>query len=436
MVLIEPHDFLTRVYRAAVAAADPRRATRQAVTALTDLAAPVWLFAVGKGAHGMASGAMEALRDRNVRVAGGLVVSSAPDRTATHGLDATEGDHPTPGASSFAAADRLRAFATRTTSDSDAVVLVSGGATSLIAGPVEGVQENDLQATFSALLASGADIELMNAVRKRVLRFGAGRLALALNCRRVHCLIASDVMGNDPASIASGPCVPDRSTARDTRTRTQRAGAWDALPAAVRARLDAMADGRLPDVPPQDHPRFASTTARVILDRTDAERGAATAARELGASVEVQPDPLSGEAAAAGSRFASQLLARNRRNTDCVIWSGETTVTLGRSPRRGGRCQEFALACALSLEAGGAGAGGITVLAAGTDGRDGPTDAAGAIVDSTTPARIRMNGTDPAGALRDHSSYDALQSVEALLKTGPTGTNVNDLVIALMQPRG
>lgn len=432
MVSIEPHDFLTRVYRAAVAGADPRRATRQAVTALSDLAARVWLFAVGKGAHGMASGAMEALRDRNVTVAGGLVVSNAPDKAATHGLDATEGDHPTPGPSSFAAADRLGALASRTTSDGDAIVLVSGGATSLIAGPVPGIGENDLQKAFSALLASGADIELMNAVRKRLLRFGAGRLALALKCRRVHCLIASDVMGNDPASIASGPCVPDRSTARETRTRAQNAGVWDTLPAPVRAHLDAMAERNVPDVPPHDHPRFASTSARVILDRTDAERGAAKAAGDLGASVEIQPDPLSGEAAAAGGRFASQLLARERRSSDCIIWSGETTVTLGDTPGTGGRCQEFALACAMALEAAGSDARGITVLAAGTDGRDGPTDAAGAIIDSTTCVAMRRSGVDPVATLGAHDSYRALGAAGALLKTGPTGTNVNDLVIALL----
>lgn len=435
MISIEPHDFLTRVYRAAVAAADPRRATRQAVTALSDLAPRAWVFAVGKGAHGMASGAMEALRDRNATVLGGLVVSHAPDRAATHGLDATEGDHPTPGPSSFAAADRLAALASRTTGDSDAIVLVSGGATSLIAGPVPGIEESDLQKTFSALLASGADIELMNAVRKRLLRFGAGRLALALNCRRVHCLIASDVMGNDPASIASGPCVPDRSTARETRTRAQQAGVWDTLPTPVRAHLDAMAEGNVPDVPAHDHARFATTSVRVILDRTDAERGAATAAGDLGASVEIQPDPLSGDAAAAGRRFADQLLARDRRSSDCIIWSGETTVTLGDAPGTGGRCQEFALACAMALEAAGTSARGITVLAAGTDGRDGPTDAAGAIVDATTPGRIRTKGMDPASALRAHSSYDVLDPVGALVKVGPTGTNVNDLVLAVLQPR-
>jgi glycerate-2-kinase len=436
MVPIEPRDFLTQVYHAAIAGADPRAATRQAVAAIGDLTPRVWILAVGKGAHRMASGAVEALRERALEVAGGLVVANEPDPESTHGLEATAGDHPTPGPRSLAAADRLSALAERTTSDADAIVLVSGGATSLIAAPVEGIEPEDLRHAFAALLASGADIELMNAVRKRLLRFGAGRLAMALRSRRVHCLIASDVIGNDPASIASGPCVPDTGTASDTRARARAAGAWDELPAKVRALLDAMADGSAPDVPPRDHPRFATTSARVILDRTNAERGAAEAARHFGATVEVRATPLSGEAALAGHGFATELIERRRDAAICIVWSGETTVTLGAAKGHGGRSQEFALACALRLAGGGPAAAGMTILAAGTDGRDGPTDAAGAIVDVTTCERIRAGGIDPAQALRDHASYNALGSAGALLTTGPTGTNVNDLVVALLQGRG
>jgi len=435
MVSIEPRDFLTRVYGAGIAAADPRHATRQAVAALDDLTPRVWLLAVGKGAHAMASGAAEALGVRAAAIAGGLVVANAPDSSATHRLEAMQGDHPTPDRSSFAAAKRLGELAARATSDTDAIVLVSGGATSLIAAPVPGISEQDLQETFAALLASGADIAIMNAIRKRLLRFGAGRLAIALGSRRVHCLIASDVTGNDLAAIASGPCVPDGSSAQQARAQARAAGAWKTLPAKARQHIDAMADGQAPDVPPRDHPRFASTFASIILDRTDAERGAAEAAQSPGATVDVWPTPLSGEASAAGTMFVDQLVGRARRGMECIIWSGETTVTLAAKSGTGGRCQEFALACAAALEAAGSHGLGITVLAAGTDGRDGPTDAAGAIVDATTPRRIRENGFDPATALRDHDAYIALQSAGALLKTGPTGTNVNDLVIALSEPK-
>jgi hydroxypyruvate reductase len=433
MVSIEPRDFLTRVYRAAIEAADPRDATRQAVAAIGDLTPRVSIIAVGKGAHRMASGAAAALRERALEVAGGLVVANEPDPESTHGLEAMAGDHPTPGPRSLAAADRLRALAERTTSEADAIVLVSGGATSLIAAPVEGIGPEDLRQAFAALLASGADIELMNAVRKRLLRFGAGRLAMALRSRRVHCLIASDVIGNDPASIASGPCVPDTGTASDTRARARAAGAWDELPAKVRALHDAMADGSVEDVPPRDHPRFATTSVRVILDRTNAERGASAEAEKHGVQVSVRREPLAGEASVAGRRFAFEVLAGRDRGTHCTIWSGETTVTLNGSRAPGGRCQEFALAAAIRLEEAGGKAAGLTILTAGTDGRDGPTDAAGAIVDATTSSRIRDQGIDPMEALRQHDSYRALDAAGALFRTGPTGTNVNDVVIAILR---
>ncbi len=443
MPLPETRELLTRLYRAAVSAANPKQATRQAVSALENLTPSVWVFAVGKGSHAMASGAIDALKARNIHVAGGLVVAHERDPNATHGsepwlpepwlLDAIEGDHPVPDVRSFKAADRLAESVAQADANSDAIVLVSGGATSLIAAPVEGISQRDLQDAFAALLASGADITLMNAVRKRLLRFGAGRLALALSSRRVLCRIASDVVGNDKSSIASGPCVADTSTASETRALALAANAWDILPARVREHIDALADGRLPDVPPPDHPRFASTTVRVILDRSDAERGAAAAAKALGIKVEIRPEPLSGDAATQGARFARQLIARSRQGAECVIRSGETTVSLGASSGRGGRCQELALACAEVLSAGDP-ARVITVLAAGTDGRDGPTDAAGAIVDASTCSRIRQAGIDPIRSLRDHDSYKALDSIGALLKTGSTGTNVNDLVIAVLQP--
>ena len=429
MIVIEPREFLTRVFRAGVRAADPQQAARQAVLTLDDLASSVWVIAVGKGAHRMASGATEALRQRKVPIAGGLVVANELDPAATHGLEACAGDHPTPGAGSLAAADRLAAVAAQTTADADAVVLVSGGATSLIAAPVADISQDALRETFGALLGSGADIGLMNAVRKRLLRFGAGRLALSLGARRIHCLIASDVIGNDPASIASGPCVPDTGSALETRRRLQASRVWDALPPPVRDVLEAMVDGRIEDVPRANHPRFGSTSVRIILDRTDAERGAADEANKHDVTVTVRHEPLEGEASIAGRRFVSELLARRDQGRRCTIWSGETTVSLDESRSAGGRCQEFALAAAIGLEEAGDKARNLTILAAGTDGRDGPTDAAGAIVDASTCSSIRSHGVDPRDSLRQHDSYRALEAAGALLKTGSTGTNVNDLVV-------
>ncbi len=430
-VIPEPGAVLERAFRAAVAASGPEHATRQAVLATDDLAPAAWVIAIGKGAHAMASGAVAALHQRGVRIGGGIVVAHAEDPDARHGLPAVSGDHPVPAAQSSIAADRLGVLAEAVPADADAVVLVSGGATSLVASPIAGLPDADLRGAFSALLASGADIEVMNALRKRLLRFGGGRLALALRARRIHCLIASDVPGNDPSAIASGPCAPDPSPASHARARAIEAGAWASLPPAARRVIDDMASGRLPDLPSVDDARFATTSVRVILDRTHAERGAADEARRSGCVVEVVEPALSGEAAIAGRRFGVALAERARTTPPtCIIWSGETTVTLGSSAGHGGRCQEFALACAQVLHERAA--TGITVLAAGTDGRDGPTEVAGAIVDATTWARVLDAGVDPVIALRDHASYDALQAAGALLRTGPTGTNVNDLVLALV----
>lgn len=432
MAWIDNTGFLTEVFRAGVAAADPERATRQAVSEIIDLAPAAWVLAIGKGATGMARGALDALRARGVATAGGLVIAPAGDGAARLGIRTAIGDHPVPGERSFAAAERLGDALARVEPSQDAVVLISGGATSLMAAPVDGVSTDDLRALFTALLSSGADITAMNAIRKLVLRFGAGRLATALRSRRVHCLIASDVIGDDPAIIASGPCVPDPSGARhralDTSIR-------HAIPEAVRRYIGDVVAGRRPDSPRANHERFASTSTRVILSRADAERGAAEAAHARGVNVDVIPEPMRGEAAAIGARFARQLVEQTPpQSPTCVIWSGESTVTLGAEHGEGGRCQEFALTAALELESAGARARGISVLAAGTDGRDGPTDAAGAIVDGTTCATIRASGADPNDALARHASYRALERAGALLKTGLTGTNVNDLVIALIAP--
>ena len=431
MAAQEPRQLLVHLYEAALRAADPRAATRQAVEEIRDLTPAALVIAIGKGAHAMASGAVDALQSRGINVSSGLVVSHE-SAASTHGLESLVADHPVPGERSFAAAERLDKVASQSDQESDAIVLVSGGATSLIAAPIASLSPGALEKTFDALLASGADITLMNAVRKRLLRFGGGRLATMLKSRRVHCLVASDVIGNDVSAIASGPCVPDSLTARDTRERARAAGIWNALPDEARTVIAAMAEGRIDDTPRADHPRFGSTTTRVILDRQAAAEGARCAAADAGAIVEVVDNPLFGEAAVAGSRIAQHVLSQRRtKSVTCTIWTGETTVMLDARSGRGGRCQELALACAMSLE----GSGGITVLAAGTDGRDGPTDAAGAIIDGSTCSTMRDRGIDPSTVLLRHDSYHALDAVGALLKTGSTGTNVNDIVISVLSPR-
>lgn len=427
-------DLLQTAWRAAVAEADPRRATRDAVAGIDDLAASSWVIAAGKGGHAMAAGAVEALAARGLQVAGGVVVAHTQGGDARHGLEVALGDHPVPQRGSLAAADRIGAAASGVPPGDDAIVLMSGGATSLMAGPVPDVAFEEVQALFTRLLASGAGIELMNAIRKRVLRWGAGRLAVALQARRVHCLIASDVVGNDPAFIASGPCVPDPLTASELISRLDAAGLVAALPPGIRSHIADVAAGRATETPKASHPRFTTTSSSVILDRHTAVRGAVASLAGAGVAALVQEAPLVGEAAAVGEQVARRVLDARAGTSRpaCLVSSGEPTVRLGADHGVGGRCQELALAAAGVLRHAGAAAAGITILAAGTDGRDGPTDAAGAIVDAGTWDAIARAGVDPSLALARHDAHTALAAAGALFRTGPTGTNVNDLVLALV----
>ncbi len=441
-----PRQLLTDLYDAAVAGAVPERATCDAVHAL-DLAAEArcHIIALGKAARAMADGAVSALRTRGHRVVGGVVVAPTVGSPPDPALHVVAGDHPIPAARSLNAAIAI-GHAVANVRPGDAVlVLVSGGGTSLAAAPVPGIpdfSQDDLGALYATLLASGADIVAMNAVRKRFARWSGGRLAAALAPARVHCLIVSDVLGDDPASIASGPCTPDPIAAPALVASLERTGLWEKLPAKARAHLSAVARGDGDETPKPDDPAFRAVSTQVIVSNTHALNAAAECARAAGIDeVTIVPTPLTGEAAIAGVRIASDLIARRKRArgphiTRCVIWGGETTVTLPHEPDSepslGGRNQELALAAARSLADAGEQAYDIVVLAAGTDGRDGPTDAAGAIVDGHTWPAVESAGRTPARDLATHNAYRALDAAHALLRTGHSGTNVMDIVIGVI----
>jgi glycerate 2-kinase len=445
-------DVLIQLFDAAITGAATGPVTARGVESLSiPRGRRVWVLSVGKAAHAMAAAATGALQRSRHEIAGGLIV--APDAApAPYGtIQTAVGDHPVPGTNSFAAAARLGEMAGRMSSEDIAIVLVSGGASSLIAAPIKGIAEKDITKLFEMLLASGLDIAQMNAVRKRFSRWGGGRLALAIAPAGTHCLAVSDVIGDDLAIIGSGPCVPDPLYAFEVVEILKQAGLYQRLSAASRAYLTEAVDGRSPETPKDKHPAFAHVTARVIANNRGALEAAAERARALGATaVYVIDAPLLGEAARRGEELAKWLLelrasGNGARAPRFVIWGGETTVTLhaqsSGSKRKattpapappGGRCQELALAAARVLDEAGERARGISLLAAGTDGRDGPTDAAGACVSGTTWRAIRAAGCDPADALATHQSYSALQAIDALFKPGPTGTNVMDIVIGVV----
>ena len=443
---------LRALYDAAIAAARPASATRDAVARLaaepgalaSSSDARRWIIALGKAAPEMARGALAALADTGLAPSGGLVVTTedaAGDRAELSAcLQVVAGEHPVPGVLSFAAAGALADFASQVDAGDDVIVLLSGGTSSLVAAPIPGISHDDVRRLFMALHGAGTDIAAMNAVRRRFLCWGAGRLAIALAPARQHVLVASDVPGDDLATIASGPCHPDPLTADDVVRLLDRESLREHLPHALREHLDLVRQGRLPETPKPGDAAFATVTHRVIVGNRQALEGAALRASADGLAPIIEDEPLAGEASACGERIARALLAvraRQRRDhtapTACLLWGGETTVTLrGGSAGTGGRAQELALAAARVLGDAGGGANGIAVLAAGTDGRDGPTDAAGAMVSGSTWDVIARAGGHPAVALERHDAYTALARAGALIRTGPTGTNVMDVVIGLV----
>jgi len=426
-------ELLLDLYGAALRAADPAAAVRREL-AERPLASrlPVHVFALGKAASGMARAAVAHCLEARLPVAGGVVVGPVGTQQPNRSLRILIGDHPVPGAGSAAAADAVAEAVTAMTSSHQALVLVSGGTTSLAGAPVHGVTHADLNALWTLVLSSGLDIRAMNALRKRCLRWGAGRLAAALAPMPVTVLCMSDVIGDDPATVGSGPAAPDPLWAREVFPMMEAAFGRQEVPPSVRRLLELQSAGELPDTPKPGDAAFQRVTTHVIASNRLAVRGVAARAGELGLSVLAGASDLAGEASDAGARIGAFLRAGGG-GANCFVWGGETTVTLGAPPAgRGGRCQELALAAAAELDD----VPGVALLAAGTDGRDGPTDAAGAVVDGTTWARIAARGRDPEADLRRHEAYDALEAAEALLRTGPTGTNVMDVVIGLRQRSG
>lgn len=431
------------LYHAAVRGADPGAAVRDTMKSLSFAhGAQIWILALGKAAHPMAAAAVASLASRGLQPAGGLIVGAIEESSPLEIIEATTGEHPLPGTLSFAAAERIGLLAERVHGNDEVLVLLSGGASSLAAAPVPGVDTADLVRLNAMLLDSGADVIVMNSVRKRFTRWSAGRLARALAPARVRCLIVSDVPGDDPTFIASGPCSPDPLSARDVEALLDETGLLPSVPERLREYLAAVAAGTIPETPKPGDPAFARVERQVILANPHALNAAAARATALDVMpIYVAREPLADDAALTGARLAEELIrfqeggllgVRDPARFACMLWGGETTVSVGVNAGAGGRCQELALAAARALSRAGDRGRGITLLAAGTDGRDGPTDAAGAIVDCQTWEDIRGAGIDPDDALASHDAFPALRAADALLLTGASGTNVRDIVVGIV----
>ena len=421
--MIDPRDraFLTRLFETAVSAADPKAAMMSALPP-RPIGRTV-VIGVGKGAAQMAA-AFEELWGGPVE---GVVVTQYGYSVPTRHIRVLEASHPVPDAAGLAAADAIFASVQGLSSDDLVVALISGGGSALVPAPAEGLGLKDEQALNEALLVSGAPISAMNAIRKQISRIKGGRLAAAAHPARVVSLVVSDVPGDDPAQVASGPTVPD-TVGREEALAHVATFRID-LPVSVRTYLESGAgDAKLPD-----DPVFARSEVRVIASAAISLEAAAKAAEAESVSAAILSDAIEGEARVIGQMHAAiarEVRLRNRPfEAPVVILSGgETTVTISGPGGKGGRNTEFLLACAGGIEGLSA-----TALAADTDGIDGSENNAGAFADGTTWARLRAAGYDPAKLLADHDAWTGFDVLGDLFIPGPTGTNVNDFRALLIR---
>jgi glycerate 2-kinase len=406
--------FLTSLFRAAVAAADPLEAIRAHLPSRPKGRTVV--VGAGKGAAQMAR-ALEQLWQGPIE---GTVVTRYGYGCATEHIRILEASHPVPDAAGAAAAQRLISQVSGLGEDDLVIALICGGGSALLPYPAAGLSLTDKIQINEVLLGSGAPISEMNVVRKHLSNIKGGRLAAATRAKVVS-LIVSDVPGDNPAQVASGPTVPDRSSRFDALDIIAQRGL--VLPAAAMALLRSLEA----DAPMPDDPRFARHEHHVIASAGVSLRAAAQLARQQGLAAAVLSDSIEGEAkdvALVHAAIARQIASNNEpfERPVVLLSGGETSVTLTRAGGKGGRNSEFALSLATAIE----GSDSIFALAADTDGIDGSETNAGAFVDGTTVSRLRAAGQDARQVLAAHDSFSGFERLGDLFQTGPTGTNVND----------
>lgn len=409
-----PRDFLKSLFDAAVRAADPLTGIKARLPKKPKGRTVV--IGAGKGAAQMAQ-ALESVWDGPLE---GLVVTRYGYGCDTRHTEIIEAAHPVPDAAGLAAARRLMETVNRLTEDDLVIALICGGGSALLPAPPEGLTLEDEIELNEMLLASGAPISAMNIVRKHLSTIKGGRLAAATKARVVS-LIVSDIPGDNPAHVASGPTVPDGSTRHEALEIIRQYGLQ--LPQAA---LDHLNSPKA-DAPRPDDSVFSRHEHHVIASAGVSLEAAAAQAKEHGIEPAILSDAIEGESrdvAQVHAAIAREVLGHNRPFSKPVVIlsGGETTVTLRAKGGRGGRNGEFALAMALAIN----GQEGIHLLAADTDGIDGSEDNAGAFVDGGTVKRLRAAGLDARRLLDGNDSYSGFAAVGDLFETGPTGTNVND----------
>lgn len=419
--MTDPKTFLTSIFNAAVAAADPEKTIRNHLPAKAK--GRTIVIGAGKASAQMAA-AFEKVWDGPVD---GLVVTRYGYGARCERIEIIEAAHPVPDAAGLEASRRLLEKVRGLTSDDLVVALISGGGSALLPSPAPGLTLADEIAVNEALLASGAPIAAMNTIRKHVSTIKGGRLAAAAHPARVVSLVVSDIPGDNPALVASGPTVPDTGSRADALASIAAYGMK--LPASVMAHINSP-DA---DAPRPDDPRFAGNEVHLTASAGVSLEAAAAEAKRQGIVAVILSDAIEGEAREVGgvhAAIAREVATRNRpfAKPVLILSGGETTVTL-RAKGKGGRNSEFLLAFAIGID----GVDGIHAIAADTDGIDGSENNAGAFADGSTVARMRAAGVDAKAMLAGNNAWTAFNAVGDLFVPGPTGTNVNDLRAILVR---
>jgi glycerate 2-kinase len=414
------------IFKAALAAAGPVDGVVRELTG-RDFSRFHDIYVIGAGKAG-ASMALAAERVLGRRIRAGLVNVKDGHLAKLRRIELNQCGHPVPDERGVAGAGRIVEIARAAGKDDLVVCLISGGASALLPLPAAGISLEEKQATTRLLLASGANIHEINAVRKHISRIKGGQLARLAAPATVTALLLSDVIGDDLDVIGSGPTAPDASTFHGALAILDRYGIRGKAPASVRERIEQGVRGEIPETPKPADPIFKRVRNTVVGGNRLALDAAARRARDLGFHTLVLSSEIEGETREIARMHAA--IAREVARTGqpvkppaCIITGGETTVTL-RGPGLGGRNQEFVLAAALDI----AGLERVVVLSAGTDGSDGPTDAAGALADGKT---LRRN-PDARRYLAANDSYSYFESLGDLVITGPTNTNVMDVHLLLV----
>lgn len=439
------------VFQAGVAAADPYLAVKQALSVddgqlkiSLDLAdstkqrlgswSKIHLLAFGKAACAMIAAARQIIPAE--KLAGKpLAVTSYENFQPLDGVEVIGAGHPLPDSAGLQAAKQIEERAAAAQAGELLLVLISGGGSALLPAPVAEITLAEKIATTELLLASGASINQINCVRKHLSQLKGGGLARLAAPADVHALILSDVLGDDLSAIASGPTVADDSSFAEAIDILRSGNIWQKIPQAVQNYLQQGSQNLQPETPKTGAAVFKNSAYTLVGSNIISLNAALKSSADFCYQTALYDSHLCGEARIAAQKlalYAKNLHTCGSKPAIAIIAGGETTVTLSGNGK-GGRNQEMALAFALAAEQCGL-AGGWVFLSGGTDGRDGPTDAAGGLVDAGSLQRIRQAGLDPQQMLDQHNSYPTLKAAHDLLITGATGTNVADLQILLLQP--